>query len=61
MWVFLSSRLRHWALVAIAVPLGRFGAQRLAGVLEQHHGPTPVTRTLRRVLAPLPERNVGRH
>jgi len=60
MWVFLSSRLRRWALFAV-LPLGRFDARRLAGVLERRNGPTRVTRTLRRVSAPLPGRDVERH
>ncbi len=61
MWVFLSSRLRRWALFAVLLPLGRFGARRLAGVLERRNEPTRVTRTLRRVSAPLPGRDVERH
>jgi len=61
MWIFLSSRLRRWALFAVLLPLGRFGAQRLADVLERRDGPTRVTRTLRRVSAPLPGRHVERH
>ena len=30
MWVFLSSRLRTWLLLAIALPLARLLAHRLA-------------------------------
>ncbi len=61
MWIFLSSRLRRWALFAVLLPLGRFGAQRLAGQLERRNGPTRVTRTLRRVSTPLPRRDLKGH
>jgi len=48
-------------MFAVLLPLGRFGARRLAGVLERRNEPTRVTRTLRRVSAPLPGRDVERH
>src|SRR4029077_15782907 len=39
MWVFLSSRLRTWLLLAIALPLARLLVHRLA-VAADHHDPS---------------------
>lgn len=36
MWVFLSTRLRTWVLLAIALPLTRLLVHRLAVAAERH-------------------------
>jgi hypothetical protein len=47
MWVFLSSRLRTWLLLAIALPLARLFVHRLAAA-AQHHDPSARTAKLLR-------------
>lgn len=44
MWVFLSSRLRRWLLLAIALPLARVLVHRLAVAAERRD---PSARTAR--------------
>jgi hypothetical protein len=42
MWVFFSRRLRRWALLAIALPLARLLAHRLA-LAAEHRNPSART------------------
>ena len=44
MWVFLSSRLRRWVLLAIALPLARALVHHLALAADRRN---PSTRTAR--------------
>jgi hypothetical protein len=46
MWVLLSSRLRTWLLLTVAVPLAATVARRLARRIESRHGETKVSRSL---------------
>ena len=48
MWVFLSSRLRTWLLLAIALPLARLLVHRLAAASERHDPSTRRVKLLRR-------------
>lgn len=53
MWVFLSRRLRRWAVLAALFPAARAAAGGVAGRLERRSGSTTLTRTLRRASKPL--------
>lgn len=46
MWVFLSTRLRTWLLLAVVVPALGWLLGKLGDLLEARHGPTKVTRLL---------------
>jgi len=46
MWVFFSRRLRRWALLAIALPLARLLAHRLALAAEHRNPSARTARTL---------------
>jgi hypothetical protein len=46
MWALLSTRLRTWLLLAVAVPLAGALARFLARRLERRNGSTRVTRAL---------------
>jgi hypothetical protein len=48
MWVFLSARLRTWLLLAIALPLARLLAHRLAVATERHDPSARTAKLLRR-------------
>lgn len=48
MWAFLSRRLRAWVLLAIALPLMRFGVHRLAVAAERRNPRGRTTRALHR-------------
>jgi hypothetical protein len=48
MWVFLSSRLRTWLLLAIALPLVRLVVHRLAVAAEHHDQSARTAKLLRR-------------
>ncbi len=47
MWVFLTARLRRWALLAVALPLARLLVHRLALAADHHNPSTRTARTLR--------------
>jgi hypothetical protein len=62
MWVFLSSRLRRWVLLVIALPLARVVVHRLALAAERrdpsartaralHHADSTMTTLSRRASA----------
>jgi hypothetical protein len=46
MWVFLSSRLRTWLLLAIALPLARLLAHRLAVATDRRDASSRTARLL---------------
>jgi hypothetical protein len=46
MWVFLSRRLRVWAVFAIGVPLASWLLGTLGRALERRRGPSTLTRLL---------------
>ena len=46
MWALLSTRLRTWLLLAVAIPLAGALARFIAGRLERRHGSTRVSRGL---------------
>lgn len=46
MWVLLSSRLRTWVLLTVAVPLGGALARAVARRLERRGGSTRLSRGL---------------
>jgi hypothetical protein len=46
MWALLSTRLRTWLLLAVAVPLAGALARFVAGRLERRNGSTRVSRAL---------------
>jgi hypothetical protein len=46
MWALLSTRLRTWLLLAVAVPLAGALARAVARRLEQRNGPTRLSRAL---------------
>lgn len=48
MWVFLTTRFRRWLLLALVAPALSYGAGQVAARLERRHGPTKVTRALRK-------------
>lgn len=48
MWALLSTRLRTWLLLTVAVPLGAALARRLAHEIERRRGPSGLTRALHR-------------
>ncbi|MGH8910042.1 MAG: hypothetical protein ACRD0K_26995 [Egibacteraceae bacterium] len=48
MWALLSRRLRQWAILAVAVPLGAKVLQRVGTELEERRGPSNVSRGLKR-------------
>jgi hypothetical protein len=49
MWVFLSSRLRQWAILSVAVPLTLAGLRWLRRRIEARTGPNRLTRGLANV------------
>lgn len=46
MWVFLSTRLRRWLFMTVAVPVLGAAAHKLGEQLEQRRGPSGLTRGL---------------
>lgn len=48
MWALLSSRLRSWLLLTVAVPVLAALARRLADVVERRRGSGRVSDVLRR-------------
>ena len=46
MFALLSSRLRTWLILTVAVPIGAAGARRLARAIEARRGPSGLTRGL---------------
>lgn len=48
MWVFLSSRLRRWLFMTVALPALGAGAHWLGDRLERTHGPSTASRALHR-------------
>lgn len=48
MWALLSRRLRQWAILAIAVPVGAKLLQRVGSELEQRRGASNVSKGLKR-------------
>jgi hypothetical protein len=46
MWALLSTRLRTWLLLAVAVPLGGALARAVARRLERRNGSTRLSRSL---------------
>jgi len=49
MWVFLSSRLRRWVVMAVAVPLTLTGLRWLRRRIEARHGTNRLTRGLAKI------------
>ncbi|MCW2811123.1 MAG: hypothetical protein JWP61_1581 [Friedmanniella sp.] len=49
MWVFLSARLRQWAIFAVAVPVLTVLVRTVRRRLEAKSGTTKVTRALGKV------------
>ena len=60
MWALLSTRLRTWLLVAVAVPLAGALARLVARRLERRTGSTKVTRALNSVADLAARRPKGR-
>jgi hypothetical protein len=48
MWLFLSSRLRTWLLLAIALPLARLLVHRLAVAAQRQNPSARTAKLLRR-------------
>lgn len=46
MWVFLSRRLRMWALLAIGAPVLGFLLGKVGDLVESRRGPNTVSRAL---------------
>lgn len=46
MWVFISSRLRQWLVLAVVVPLATTVVHVVREALERRSGQTRVTRSL---------------
>jgi hypothetical protein len=46
MWVFVSSRLRMWLLMAVALPLARFLVHQIARAAHQRRPDATTTRLL---------------
>ena len=46
MWLFVSSRLRQWVLLSVALPLTLAALRWLRRRLEARHGSTKLTRGL---------------
>lgn len=46
MWVFISSRLRQWVIVALVLPLVTSVVHFIRGRLEARSGPTKLTKAL---------------
>jgi hypothetical protein len=46
MWALLSTRLRTWLLLAVAVPLAGALARAIARRIERRNGPTRLSRGL---------------
>jgi Mg-chelatase subunit ChlD len=49
MWVFLTSRIRQWIILAIAIPLATAVVRRIRTAIEKRKGETPLTRGLGKV------------
>jgi len=49
MWLFLTSRLRQWAIFAIVVPLVTTLVHAIRVRLEARSGPTRLTKVLRTI------------
>lgn len=49
MWLLLTSRLRRWVILTVAVPLLGFAARRLGERMERDHAPSRLSRALRRL------------
>jgi hypothetical protein len=48
MWVFLSSRIRTWVLLAVALPLVRMLVHKVAAAAQDRHPDARTTRVLGR-------------
>ncbi|WP_375490179.1 hypothetical protein [uncultured Jatrophihabitans sp.] len=48
MWLFLSSRIRTWLLIAVALPVARSGVRRLAAAAESRSPGSRSAQLLRR-------------
>ncbi len=46
MWVFLSRRLRMWAILAIGAPIVAFLLGKVGDVIESRRGPTTISKAL---------------
>jgi hypothetical protein len=49
MWLFLTSRLRRWAIFAVLVPLVTTLVRTIRVRLEARSGPTRLTKVLRTI------------
>lgn len=48
MWLFLSRRIRTWLLLAIGIPLVRFGLRKLAARAAAHNSSSRTANVLNR-------------
>jgi hypothetical protein len=46
MWLLLTGGVRRWLLLTVAVPLAGRLARGVAGALERHQGPNPVSKAM---------------
>lgn len=48
MWVLLTSRIRRWVILSVAIPLLGLAARRVGQRMEKNRAPSRPSRALRR-------------